>query len=291
MKFNILFSIICLFTLSSSINGQNKSNKLSVYFPTNGYELDAASINTLELNIPILNVDSIYVYAFCDNRGSEEFNFVLSEKRKDAVLTWLRNQPMVNGLPFMINSQGFGELKPINTNRTELDWKFNRRVDVIWTLKPTASNKEVVPIKPKENQKDSIRLNLKEQIEKSKKSGVSLVLPNINFIGGRDEFREESYESLRELLTIMKEQTDLKIEIQGHVCCTDGRDGPNILTGKGNLSEDRAKAVFDYLVRNSIAEKRMRYKGYAGMKKLVEPELSEADQQKNRRVEIQILSE
>ena len=291
MKFNILFCIIYLFTLCSSMYGQETSKKLSVYFPTNGYELDAASINTLELNIPILNVDSIYVYAFCDNRGSEAFNLALSEKRKDAVLTWLRNQPTVNGLPFMINSQGFGELKPINTNRNELDWKLNRRVDVMWTLKPTASNKEVVPIKPKENQKDSSKVNLKEQIEKSKKSGVSLVLPNINFIGGRDEFREESYESLRELLNIMKEQSDLKIEIQGHVCCTDGRDGPNILTGKGNLSEDRAKAVYDYLVRNSIAEKRMRFKGFAGMKKLIDPELSEVDQQKNRRVEIQILSE
>ena len=291
MKFNILFSIICLFTLCSSMYGQDNSNKLSVYFPTNGYELDAASINTLELKIPISNVDSIYVYAFCDNRGSEEYNLALSEKRKDAVLTWLRNQPTVNGLPFTINAQGFGELKPINTNRNELDWKFNRRVDVIWTLKPTASNKKVVPIKPKENQKDSSKVNLKEQIEKSKKSGTSLVLSNINFIGGRDEFREESYESLRELLNIMKEQSDLKIEIQGHVCCTDGRDGPNILTGKGNLSEDRAKAVYDYLVRNSIAEKRMRFKGFAGMKKLIDPELSEVDQQKNRRVEIQILSE
>ena len=291
MKFNILFSIIFLFTLCSTMYGQEKSNKLSVYFPTSGYELDAASINTLELNIPILNVDSIYVFAFCDNRGSEAFNLALSEKRKDAVLTWLRNQPTVNGLPYMINSQGFGELKPINTNRNELDWKFNRRVDVMWTLKKPISKKEIVPIKSDGIQKDSSKINLKEQIEKSKKSGVSLVLPNINFIGGRDEFREESYKSLRELLNIMKEQTDLKIEIQGHVCCTDGRDGPNILTGKGNLSEDRAKAVYDYLVRNSIAEKRMRYKGYAGMKKLVEPELSEADQQKNRRVEIQILSE
>ena len=291
MKFNILYSIICLFTLCSSMYGQEKSNKLSVYFPTNGYELDAASINTLELNIPILNVDSIYVYAFCDNRGSEAFNLALSEKRKVAVLTWLRNQPTVNGLPFMINSQGFGELKPINTNRNELDWKLNRRVDVMWTLKKPISKKEVTPIKSNGIQKDSSKVNLKEQIEKSKKSGVSLVLPNINFIGGRDEFREESYESLRELLAIMKEQSDLKIEIQGHVCCTDGRDGPNILTGKGNLSEDRAKAVFDYLVRNGIAEKRMRYKGFAGMKKLVDPELSPSDQQKNRRVEIQVLSE
>lgn len=291
MKSKILFSIIALLAHYTSMYGQDNSNKLSVYFPTSGYELDAASINTLTLNIPLLNVDTLYVNAYCDNRGSEAYNEALSKKRKDAVLSWFKTSPSVNVLTNTINAQGFGELKPINTNRNESDWKFNRRVDVMWTLKPTASNKEVVPIKPKENQKDSIRLNLKEQIEKSKKSGVSLVLPNINFIGGRDEFREESYESLRELLNIMKEQSDLKIEIQGHVCCTDGRDGPNILTGKGNLSEDRAKAVFDYLVQNSIAEKRMRFKGFAGMKKLIDPELSESDQQKNRRVEIQILSE
>jgi len=271
--------------------GQETSNKLSLYFPTNKYELNAESINTLTLNIPILNVDSIYVYAFCDNRGSEAFNLALSVKRKDAVLAWLRNQSTVNGLPYSISSQSFGELKPLNKNQNELDWKLNRRVDVTWTFKKPISKKEEAPIKSNGIQKDSAKVNLKEQIENSKKSGASLVLPNINFIGGRDEFREESYESLRELLNIMKEQTDLKIEIQGHVCCTDGRDGPNILTGKGNLSEDRAKAVFDYLVRNGIAEKRMRYKGFAGIKKLVEPELSESDQQKNRRVEIQILSE
>ena len=291
MKFKILFSIIVLLAHCTSMYGQETSKKLSVYFPTSGYELDEASINKLELHIPILNVDSIYVYAFCDNRGSEAFNLALSEKRKDAVIAWLRNQPTVNGLPYIINSQGFGEFMPINTNQNELDWKLNRRVDVMWTLKKPISKIDVAPIKSNGIQKDSSKVNLKEQIEKSKKSGVSLVLPNINFIGGRDEFREESYESLRELLAIMKEQSDLKIEIQGHVCCTDGRDGPNILTGKGNLSEDRAKAVFDYLVRNGIAEKRMRYKGFAGSKKLVYPEVTESDQQKNRRVEIQILSE
>lgn len=291
MKFNILFCIICLFTLCSSMYGQEKSNKISLYFPTNGYELDEISINTLELNIPNINVDTMYVYAFCDNRGSEALNLALSEKRKDAVLAWLRNQPKVNVLPDLINSQGFGELNPINTNRNESDWKLNRRVDVMWTIKKPVSKKEVVPLKSNGIQKDSSKINLKEQIEKSKISGASLVLPNINFIGGRDEFREESFESLRELLAIMKEQSDLKIEIQGHVCCTDGRDGPNILTGKGNLSEDRAKAVYDYLVRNSINEKRMRYKGFAGVKKLVYPELSEDDEQKNRRVEIQVLGE
>jgi len=288
MKSKKIIGLLLILFISSSIKSQENSNKISLYFPTNGYELDAESINTLTLNIPVLNVDSLYVYAFCDNRGSEAYNLTLSEKRKRAVVSWLRSSPTVNGLPYSINSQNFGESKPLNKNRNELDWKYNRRVDVMWTLKKPISKKEVVPMKSIENQNDSSKINLKVQIEKSKKSGASLVLPNINFIGGRDEFREESFQSLRELLNIMKEQTDLKIEIQGHVCCTDGRDGPNILTGKGNLSEDRAKAVFDYLVRSGIAEKRMRYKGFAGIKKLVDPEISESDQQRNLRVEIQV---
>ena len=168
MKLKKIVSLLFLICLSSSIKSQEKSNKISVYFPTNGYELDAASINTLELNIPILNVDSIYVYAFCDNRGSEAFNLALSEKRKDAVIAWLRNQPTVNGLPFTINSQSYGEMKPLNKNRNELDWKSNRRVDVMWTLKKPISKKEVTPIKSNGIQKDSSKVNLKEQIEKSK---------------------------------------------------------------------------------------------------------------------------
>ena len=167
MKLKKIVSLLFLICLSSSIKSQEKSNKISVYFPTNGYELDAASINTLELNIPILNVDSIYVYAFCDNRGSEAFNLALSEKRKDAVIAWLRNQPTVNGLPFTINSQSYGEMKPLNKNQNELDWKLNRRVDVMWTFKKPISKKEF-PIKSNGNQQDSSKINLKEQIEKSK---------------------------------------------------------------------------------------------------------------------------
>jgi outer membrane protein OmpA-like peptidoglycan-associated protein len=91
--------------------GQEKSNKLSLYFPTNGYELDAESINTLKLNIPVLNVDTLYVNAYCDNRGSEAYNEALSEKRKDAVISWFKTSPSVNGLTNTINAQGFGELK------------------------------------------------------------------------------------------------------------------------------------------------------------------------------------
>jgi outer membrane protein OmpA-like peptidoglycan-associated protein len=90
----------------------------------------------------------------------------------------------------------------------------------------------------------------------------------------------------------MRDNPDLRIEIQGHVCCTyDGADGPNMETGGQYLSVDRAKAVYDYLVYYGISETRLNYKGFGGSKRLVDPELTEGDRTRNRRVEIVVLKD
>ena len=46
---------------------------------------------------------------------------------------------------------------------------------------------------------------------------------------------------------------NLKIEIQGHICCQyDGKDGADLSTGIENSSVARAKNVYDYLIENGI---------------------------------------
>jgi outer membrane protein OmpA-like peptidoglycan-associated protein len=47
--------------------------------------------------------------------------------------------------------------------------------------------------------------------------------------------------------------------------------------------------VYEYLADNGIERERMTYKGYAGTKRLVEDEYTEADRTLNRRVEIKIV--
>jgi len=70
--------------------------------------------------------------------------------------------------------------------------------------------------------------------------------------------------------------------ILGHVCC--GReDGQDYATGKYNLSETRAKAVYDYLIENGIDKSRLKHKGLAG--KYPTGHGAKAD----RRVEIEII--
>ncbi len=76
----------------------------------------------------------------------------------------------------------------------------------------------------------------------------------------------------------------MKIEISGH---TDDKG-----SGEYNqkLSENRAKAVVDYLVENGINKERMQFKGVGETNPIATNETEEG-QQLNRRIEFKILSE
>lgn len=114
---------------------------------------------------------------------------------------------------------------------------------------------------------------------------------NINFVGGRAVFLSTATPTLKELLKVMRDNPELRIEIQGHVCCTlGGSDGPNLDSGSDFLSVDRAKAVYDYLVYNGIEESLCVIK-VLGEERLVYPEQTEGDRTRNRRVEIMILKD
>lgn len=80
----------------------------------------------------------------------------------------------------------------------------------------------------------------------------------------------------------MKKNPDIKIEIQGH---TD-----NVGTREHNmkLSENRAKAVYEYLVSRGIDKNRMTYKGYADLYPIDTNDTPEG-RARNRRTQIKIL--
>ena len=78
--------------------------------------------------------------------------------------------------------------------------------------------------------------------------------------------------------SVLNNNPELKIEITGH---TDnkGRDSYNL-----TLSEERAKAVHSYLLKNGIPGTRITYKGY-GKSKPVRDNDTEEGRHYNRRVE------
>jgi len=86
------------------------------------------------------------------------------------------------------------------------------------------------------------------------------------------------------MIALMKENPELKVEIQGH---TDNTGDP---TGNQKLSESRAKAVKKALVNAQIDDSRMTAKGY-GRNKPVADNSTEDGKAKNRRVELVKLPE
>ncbi len=97
---------------------------------------------------------------------------------------------------------------------------------------------------------------------------------------------------MKRLLSILQEHQNIKIEIQGHVCCLDYQkfdDGWDRDTRTYNLSINRAEHIYKYLIHNGIDSTRLSYKGFGGAFRLIEPELNEEDRIQNRRVEILVV--
>lgn len=90
-----------------------------------------------------------------------------------------------------------------------------------------------------------------------------------------------SYNELNQLVEYLHKNIELKIQISGH---TDnvGKEEDNLL-----LSENRAKAVAEYLKNKGIEQNRITYKGFGSQKPIFNNETEDGKQQ-NRRVEFML---
>lgn len=130
------------------------------------------------------------------------------------------------------------------------------------------------------------------EVIKHAKVGESFVLHTIYFVEGRHVFVKEAATPLNAVLQVMKSRPTLELEIQGHVCCTDSlmEDALDFDTHRFDLSLERAQAVAEYLAKNGIAKERVQLQaGFGSRKRLVYPEKSTADRNRNRRVEFKIV--
>ncbi|GAB4281728.1 MAG: OmpA family protein [Marinilabiliales bacterium] len=114
--------------------------------------------------------------------------------------------------------------------------------------------------------------------------GSKIILKNIFFDYAKATLRPESYPELDRLVSLLNEFPTTKIKISGH---TDSRG--SYATNKP-LSENRAKAVVDYLISKGIDASRLQYEGYADKQPIIPNAKTEEEHQQNRRVEFEVLS-
>ncbi len=115
------------------------------------------------------------------------------------------------------------------------------------------------------------------------KKGQKLQVDNLYFEADKSVIRDESDKILIEIYEFLNTNKDLVVEIGGH---TNGLP-PDWYCDR--LSEERAKAVVDFLVDKGISRNRLQFKGY-GKRQPIASNETEDGRKKNQRVEIKILS-
>ena len=108
---------------------------------------------------------------------------------------------------------------------------------------------------------------------------ISWILSGVNFDINKDVVRPDAKEILQNDIKILKENPQLRVEIQGHTCDL----GPAEFNR--NLSDRRAQALKAYLISQGIAADRLTARGY-GEDRPRFPNDSEANRAKNRRAEL-----
>ncbi len=107
------------------------------------------------------------------------------------------------------------------------------------------------------------------------------VVPDVQFETNSAKIKEISYPVLDNAINTLKEWGDSNVEVAGH---TDQRDTSQADYNQ-RLSEKRAKAVMDYIVKKGIDAKRLSAKGYGYSKPIAENDPKEGNLV-NRRVEL-----
>lgn len=101
----------------------------------------------------------------------------------------------------------------------------------------------------------------------------------INFETGKSDIKTESMATLDQVAQMLTDNPALKLSVEGHT------DNAGNATLNKTLSENRAKAVMNYLVAKGISNTRLTSKGW-GQTKPVSENTTEEGKAKNRRVEL-----
>lgn len=270
--------------------------QFSVFFDSNKHELTATE--QIKLNQWMTanpDVKIVAIHGYTDEDGTTGFNDTLASKRVGSIYNTVKGKLKIRD---DFKTRSFGEKFNQSKNKAE-----NRKVNIFYILaKDLPRENEILGIvetpKPKVIKNYQATIKIKNPDGKvvifktdtvfmrkvgEAKAGEKFKLDNLNFVINTFAVVPESRGKMIELLMILQENPNLKIEIQGHLCCQP--------VDRLDLSTQRAKAIYNYLIANEIYKGRLSYKGFGSTQPIYPlPEKDESERAANRRVEILIVS-
>ncbi len=115
------------------LEGRSSGPMLPIYFDFDRFNIRADQSNRIENNADFLKQRSSVVVRIegnCDERGTNEYNMALGERRARSAKKYLVNLGIVET---QIETISYGEEKPLNYGHDELSWSQNRRDDFVIT--------------------------------------------------------------------------------------------------------------------------------------------------------------
>lgn len=218
-----------------------------------------------EIIHPGLKLDLI---GYADYVGDSTGNLLLSQNRANSIRDYLVSMNFKK--EDIETVQGKGEIFSGKEDGND-GVPFNRRVDIS-IRQPQHRTQPFVTDASKLKVNDIIRLN-------------------ILFKESSHQYLPKSVPLLDSFYMLMKNNPGLRVSIEGHICCGShpNDEGMDMDTRKMGLSFNRAKAVYDYLIKRGIDAARMSYKGMRFSHPLYPAEETQEQRDLNKRVEVRII--
>lgn len=247
--------VVLLILFSQIMLAQNELTH-EVYFETDKFVVPETEENRLLLfiqNLHDIDIEKISIYGFCDDRGSNNYNMVLSQNRANSIKTVFSNNEIDESLITNVDGKGEILLKIVHERDINKIRGLNRKVEIIVYPKITKIEEPIVE-KVVEEKKTIYSNDLKK--------GDKVTLEKLLFKTGYSYLTPNSVKVIKRVTDTLVKRKELYFTIQGHVCCTQhSRDAVDRKTKKRNLSLARAKYVYDYLAKKGVDKKRMKYVG------------------------------
>jgi outer membrane protein OmpA-like peptidoglycan-associated protein len=197
------------------------------------------------------------------------------------VLNKANNKPVIAKLDFMDAAESKVVATVISSDSGEYEVKFS--VAKLYGVEVAAKDYmfflDAVDLTTASTDEPFLRDFFLEKVE----VGIKVVLENIYFETSKATLTAASNPQLNQVFTFLENNETIRLEISGHT------DNVGSLNANLKLSQDRAKAVVDYLIAKGIDKGRLEWKGYA-FNQPVAPNDTPEGRKKNRRVEFKVIS-
>ncbi|WP_338410268.1 OmpA family protein [uncultured Flavobacterium sp.] len=264
--FTYIFTLVCVTCFA-----QDQELIQSIYFDFDKYEIRSdqqTELHKFMASIDTTQIESIQIFGYCDDRGKDAYNYDLSTHRANTIKDTLLLHGIKNKIIILIEGKGrilIDEDFEINVPKARSK---NRRVDVLVNF---------IPLKTIRTVNETYAVLRKDVIV-----GDKITLDKVLFEKGSSKLSRTSKTELDKIAIRLHRYPNIQIEVQGHVCCTPvyQKEAIDRATQKRELSINRSKTVYKYLISRRVNEKRLTYKGYGNTQPLGKsPEL-------DRRVEL-----